>query len=430
MERQPVPSDEPKPDHDGDPAPPATVLSALLLGQATVWIGEDRSRPIAWSTRAARRLGLLFLATPEKRLSRERALDLLWPDLPPPAARNALAKALHGVRLALSPVAANGRAIEADRATIAIAPGLSLRVDADEFETALAGLPVEPAGRRTALRAALALYRGDLLATEIDADWVAGRREALRHAWRRAALDLIELDLAARTPVPAIELAERLLAADETDEAAHRTLMRALLAAGERDRALAQFERCALVLRRELDTDPDEKTLALRPAILAGTLPPPAVRRPTRRHRPPAPRAPLVGRERGLEATERLLLRPEVRLVTVIGPGGVGKTRLALEIARRLADDLEGGACFVELAAITDERLVVAAIGAGARRGGARRSIARRDAGGGDRRDRTAAGARQRRAGDRGRRRGWSAVAGLPEPDDSGDQPRTAPPAG
>jgi len=76
----------------------------------------------------------------------------------------------------------------------------------------------------------------------------------------------------------------------------------------------------------------------------------------------PAPATPIVGRERDVDAVVRLLGEPTTRLVTLTGPGGVGKTRLALEAARAVVDRFPGGAVFVPLAAITDPVLVMGAV--------------------------------------------------------------------
>ena len=76
----------------------------------------------------------------------------------------------------------------------------------------------------------------------------------------------------------------------------------------------------------------------------------------------PTPPTPLVGREREAAAVQALLRRPEVRLVTLGGPGGVGKSRLAIEVASRVREDFEGGVWFVALASLRDPNLVVGAI--------------------------------------------------------------------
>jgi predicted ATPase len=76
----------------------------------------------------------------------------------------------------------------------------------------------------------------------------------------------------------------------------------------------------------------------------------------------PVPSTAFIGRDKELAAVRQLLLRPEIRLVTVTGPGGIGKSRLAIEVAREMAEHYACGVCFVPLAAVTDPSLVTLAI--------------------------------------------------------------------
>jgi predicted ATPase/transcriptional regulator with XRE-family HTH domain len=103
-----------------------------------------------------------------------------------------------------------------------------------------------------------------------------------------------------------------------------------------------------------------QRTHALVVLPVAGPAPPPLRARPP--HNLPAPLTPLIGRERDVAATVALLCREDVRLVALTGPGGVGKTRLALQVAEDVLDRFDAGICLVNLAPVRDAALVATAI--------------------------------------------------------------------
>ena len=217
--------------------------------------------------------------------------------------------------------------------------------------------------RASLLLEALSIYGGELLADETGAEWAAARREQLHQRWQGAALDLAELDLDAGSPATAISRLEAIVTADPTNEAAHRLLIRAFDGAGQRDLARRQYERCVAVLRDELGVDPSAETARVAAAILEPDVGGGGVRRSRQPswHNVPAPPSRLIGREQESEDLLDLLTSPGNRLLTLIGPGGVGKTRLALDVAER-ADAFGDGVCFVPLAAIRDPDVVAPAI--------------------------------------------------------------------
>src|SRR5690606_12021914 len=141
---------------------------------------------------------------------------------------------------------------------------------------------------------------------------------------------------------------------DPLHEPAHRHLMSLYALAGQQAAALRQYEQAATLLDEELGVEPEEETTALYEAIRTRQLGPaadgpqtgPALPRADAaargpRHNLPAESTPFVGREEELAYLERCLETPEARLVTLVGPGGIGKTRLALAAARRAVE--EGG---------------------------------------------------------------------------------------
>ncbi|MDQ4099643.1 MAG: winged helix-turn-helix domain-containing protein [Chloroflexota bacterium] len=291
-----------------DASPP--TIRARLLGPVQITVGDRPVPDEAWPRRSARALLRLLLATPGHQLARDQVLDLLWPDATPKTALTALYVALHALRRVLEPDLRSGRAsayVEVAGDVIRLRPEAVGWVDVDAFDIELRGA-VGP-DRRERLAAALALYAGDLLADEPYADWLVPRREWLRRAWRGAVLDLAELELADH-PLAVLPDLERLVAADPADEAAHQGLMRALAAAGRRDQALRQYERCVKAVREELDAEPTAKTMALATAIRASAPVSPTPAAPVavtcRLDILPASPNPLVGRERELEVLEDL----------------------------------------------------------------------------------------------------------------------------
>lgn len=346
--------------------PPA--IQATLLGKVRISVGERIISEDTWSLRSARSLFLLLLITPGHAMPKERVLDILWPEADPEVGRNALYKALHHLRRVLDPDLTSARKstyIETRGGKIGISPEVDVWVDADACEAELRQAARASADdQRSRLRDAVGKYGGELLPTDRYEDWPIARRAALHRAWETAVLDLATLDLDAREPQASVSSLELLLAIDPTIEAAHQALMRGYTAAGQRDRALRQYERCASALNKELGVEPDTETQALHDAIKAA-LPDPNIQ-PNVVTGPfnnlPTPPTSIVGRDRETEIIQGMLWRQDVRLVTLTGPGGVGKTHLALEVASGLMQDFVDGVAFVPLAAVREPALVLQAI--------------------------------------------------------------------
>lgn len=297
----------------------------------------------AWRLRKARALVKLTALAPNRRVHRDVVCELLWPERDADAAANNLHQALHAARRALGDPAA---LVLADD-VLALSP--DAWVDVDAFEAA---------ARDGDPRAALDLYAGELLPEDRFEDWIRARRDALDEQRLELCVRAAERHLADGDPDAAVQLLVPAVAGAPRHEPARRALMGALAAAGRRQDALAEFEALRDRLRADTGADPDPQTRALYRQLLADAAPEPAP--PGLAHgRLPQPVTSFVGRERELAELHRLLGR--ARLVTLTGPGGAGKTRLALALAAARAEQLPDGAWFVDLGALRDPRLVAQA---------------------------------------------------------------------
>ena len=350
-------------------AAPAPALHIHVLGGLRVTVAGTPVPTLAWQRRKAQNLVKLLALAPGHALHREEVLEQLWPELEPEAATNNLHQSLHAARRALGPAA---RALQFQGERLVLCPVGPLWIDVAAFEAAAAAAltGADPA----AYERALELYSGELLPEDRYEDWAAERREALRTTCRRLLTRLAALYEARGEPAAAITALERVVAAEPAHEEAHTGLMRLYAGTGQRAQALRQYGHLREALQRELDAEPDAAVQRLYQQILAGELAPDhggavsrcvAVGPPSTP--PPAPHLPIpltrfIGRER--EVGEVTGLLGGTRLLTLTGAGGSGKTRLALAVARALAEgpDYPDGVWLVELAPIADPELVPAAV--------------------------------------------------------------------
>ena len=214
---------------------------------------------------------LIYLAETDGPVARDVAATLLWPEADAEAARARLRRTIYKIRTAFG-----GEIITASASSLVLSPSLLVETDSSAFEHACdAGL----------LDAAADLYRSDYLAgfslpdcPEFE-EWVFFRREALRSRLVQALERLVEARITGGEPRAAVVHATRLAALDPLSESAHRHLIRAHLAAGDRVAAERQVETCARLLRDELGIAPDPATLALvREPVHADALEMPGTR--------------------------------------------------------------------------------------------------------------------------------------------------------
>ncbi|HEX5506272.1 MAG TPA: BTAD domain-containing putative transcriptional regulator, partial [Thermomicrobiales bacterium] len=335
-------------------------FEATLAGTPVAGFGYDKVEAL-----------LAYLAVEADRPHRREALaGLLWPEQEERAARHSLSQALSTLRRALGdrPAGAGGEGVAPlllARDTVQFTLAGDDWLDVAAFIALLDDCARHPhRGPETCARCArrleraVALYRGDFLAEFSLPDsapfeeWALARREWLRGRALWALARLAAYHEARGAHDQAGEYARRQLALDPWREEAHRQLMRALALGGLRAAALAHYERCRRLLADELGCEPEAATTALCREIRGGGLAPSPAAIPRAAARPalPSQPGPLIGRERELSELAALLADPACRLVTLVGPGGIGKTRLGIAAAAGQADAFADGVSFVALA--------------------------------------------------------------------------------
>jgi predicted ATPase/DNA-binding winged helix-turn-helix (wHTH) protein len=291
-------------------------------------------------------------------LPRDHLVDALW-DEPPSSARASLQVYVHGLRRALG-----SERIEThgDGYRIHFEPA---ELDLARFERLVGKAEQALSEERVAdaaddLDAALALWAGPPLADVADQPAARAATQRLEELRLRA----VELRNDARLELGGHDALlpelEQLIVEEPYRERLREQQILALYRAGRQKEALEAYQRARRELVDELGVEPGPALQELERAILrqdAG-LAAPARSQPARRLRLPAPATALVGRRLEIAAVEAMLRRDELRLVTLTGPGGTGKTRLALAVAEELAPEFRGGAAFVDLSAVVEPELV------------------------------------------------------------------------
>jgi predicted ATPase/DNA-binding SARP family transcriptional activator len=336
-----------------------TAPQFTLLGPLSV---SRDGEPAAVGGQKPRALLAALLLEPNRVVSRDRLIDAVWGEAPPDTARNTIQVYVSQLRKLLPDgvleTAPPGYRLAVDPETIDLFRFVRL---CDEGRSRLSD--GDAAGAAETLRAALNLWRGAPL-TDLAWEPFAHAEIARLEELRLAALeDRIDADLALARHGQLVPELERLVVEQPLRERLRAQLMLALYRAGRQADALAVYQRARKTLVDELGIEPGESLRQLERAILAqdptlGILPP-TTRSP---RRIPTPPYPLLGRERELGALADLVRQDGARLVTLTGIGGIGKTRLALELVSRLAPEFPDGTGVALLAPLQDPALVARTI--------------------------------------------------------------------
>ena len=333
------------PDGPGGPedaAPPRLVLR---------WLGgrEVMRDGVSVHLESAKTEALLaWLVLNPGRHARGKLTALLWPELPEERAQAGLRRALWDLKRKLAP-REDPFLLRVSRSDVEADAAVPFDLDVRRLvEPARAGETDFDAGEAALLERTVALYRGDLLeglavegAPSFE-EWLLGERESLRLLVLSKLRRLVGLLRNRGETARALAHARRLLALDPWLEEAHRDVAELLALSGRRGAAIRQLEACRRVLMDELGAAPARETSALERTLRGDRAGPAGVAagRPASvgpRNNIPLPASPFVGRSREMEAVLRQLAEPGCRLLTLVGPGGIGKTRLALQAASRLA---------------------------------------------------------------------------------------------
>ncbi|NTU62397.1 MAG: AAA family ATPase, partial [Chloroflexi bacterium] len=346
-------------------------LTISLLGPLQITL--DGQAVSGFTYNKARALLAYLVVEAQHPQQRDAIVGLLWPDLPDAAARTNLRQVLTSLRDTIGPGDPAAPFLITTRDTLQFNPASDYTLDVTRFTSLL-----EACGKHqhrnvsrcpacaARLEEAVTLYRGDFLSqlSSVDSapfeEWLVVKREALHQRATEALAQLAAYYERWDDVARARQLLTRLIELEPWDELAHTHLMRLLAQAGQRSAALAQYETCRRMLMEEFGVKPSAATKQLYEQIRDGLEP--AAVSVTRSFDLPIAATKLIGREIELSELSDLLSDPAQRLITLIGPGGIGKTRLALAATTAAAPIFEDGAAFVALAALDTVDLLPAAI--------------------------------------------------------------------
>ncbi|MBK9055176.1 MAG: tetratricopeptide repeat protein [Chloroflexi bacterium] len=289
---------------------------------------------------------LFYLAVTGKTYDREWIASLFWSEVPTSTALKNLRDLLPELRKLLPD------SLIVSRQTLALNPSQPYFLDVATFQVALRAEPPQ-------LETALSLYQGEFLAdfhiphAPLFEDWVVIQREHLHELAVQNLDTLVEQKIAQQAWQAGLELTRQLLHLEPWRESAHRQRMLLLAQTGQRLAALEQYTTCRKILADEFGVTPTTQTELLVQQIRANQLAaaPETVTAPAR-YALPRSLTPFFGREVELARLTALLRDPAYPLVTLMGEGGIGKTRLALAAARQVLPAFPDGVWFVALAGI------------------------------------------------------------------------------
>jgi DNA-binding SARP family transcriptional activator/predicted ATPase len=302
---------------------------------------------------------------------RERLAELFWPERPADIARANLRNAISDLRQGLSTTPSNIPFFDVEKESVHFNFNSDCRLDVTVFEQeiteaeSLQTHSEDLPGAMAHYQSAVSLYLGNFLegftlkdCPEFD-DWCYFVRERLLYKASTALARLAGYHEGRCEYKQAIAYTRRRVELEPWLEAAHFHMMRLLALDGRRAEALEQYRLCCLKLKEELDIQPAAEVTRLYEQIRDGNFASPYKEDPTKL---PVYLTPLVGRQQELVEIEARLQDPECHLLTLAGPGGCGKTRLAVEAAVQQAGHFQDGVRFVPLVTVDKVESIPSAI--------------------------------------------------------------------
>ncbi len=280
---------------------------------------------------------------------RQSLSSMFWPQSDQQHADKSLRVALSKLRPVL------GNQLMTSHHLVSLDPSAEMQIDAlDLIQNHAAG------GYEQVVR----LYKGPFLAgfqvpeSEAFETWRGWQQEYFQRLVTESLHQLISQALDCGDDRRCIDWVHRLLKFDPLDEFAHQSAMIALARSGQRSTALSQFKTYRHNLHSELGVEPSQATLDLIDRIRRSEELPEAHRKPVNQPLPP-PQTLFIGRTRELAAINERLLDSSIRLITIVGPGGIGKSHLALQVLRSNLDYFPDGGYFVPLNMVTNAEFIL-----------------------------------------------------------------------